>query len=265
MPATFTLTPSDFALLCDVIQTVARSSRLPRDEAEDFCQHVHLRLLERNYAPIAGFRGKSSLRTFLTVVVSRQLLDWRNSRYGKWRPSARARRLGPAAVDLDRLISRDGHPVEEAIAILQARRPSMNAAAVRELASQLPRRSKIRTFVPDNLEGLATGTFEDPVETAEAAAEQRQTMGMLRRAFGRLSDEDRRLLSLRFEQRMPIPAIASFLGEPAKPLYRRISKLVSALRRSLAAMNDAGADMKSASRQGSPALFPSKALHRMSG
>jgi RNA polymerase sigma factor (sigma-70 family) len=220
------------SLLSDVIVHVAR--RLPREERDDFTQTVQLRLLERNYAPLARFQGKCSLRTFLTVVVSRLLLDWRNSRYGKWRPSARARRLGPVAVELDRLISRDGHPVEEAIRIAQGRRPSMDSAALRQLASQLPRRVKIKTFVPDDIEGLAIAAFEDPVETAEAAAAHQQTLGMLRRACARLSDDDRRLLYLRFEEKMPISAIAASLGEPAKLLYRRIGRLLSALRCSLA-------------------------------
>jgi len=45
-------------------------------------------------ALLAKFEGRSSLRTFLTVVIQRLFLDHRISAWGKWRPSAEARRGG---------------------------------------------------------------------------------------------------------------------------------------------------------------------------
>ena len=49
-------TPStaDFQLLCDVIATVARTSGLPPQDADDFCQQAHLRLVERQICPAGG-------------------------------------------------------------------------------------------------------------------------------------------------------------------------------------------------------------------
>ena len=44
MPGSHSVSSSDFTLLCDVIAAVARHSGLPGDEAQDFSQHVHLRL-----------------------------------------------------------------------------------------------------------------------------------------------------------------------------------------------------------------------------
>ena len=67
---------------------------------------------ERGYDIIDRFEGRSSLRTYLTVVISRMLLDWRNSKYGKWRPSKAALSLGEHAVDLERLMSRDGYTAD---------------------------------------------------------------------------------------------------------------------------------------------------------
>ena len=40
--------------------------------------------------------------------------DWRNARWGKWRPSAEARRQGALATHLERLMRRDGLTFEEA-------------------------------------------------------------------------------------------------------------------------------------------------------
>lgn len=228
------VSPSDFALLCDVIASVARRSGLPGDEAQDFSQHVHLRLLEKNYAPLAMFAGQSSFRTYLTVVVNRLLLDWRNARFGKWRPSAVAERLGPAAVDLDRLITRDGHDVDQAVSIVAGYPGAPSPAALRAIAETLPARTKVRAVVVDDLEPLHLGGFVDPIEREQDAAAQQQLIRALRRACRTLPEADRYLLFLRFSRQMAVPAIAEVLGEPAKPLYRRLERIYAALRRTIA-------------------------------
>lgn len=232
MPAS-TIAPSDFTLLCDVITYVARTSGFQREDAEDFSQHCHLRLLERNYAPLALFSGQSTLRTFLTVVVKRLLMDWRDSRQGKWRPSTAAKRLGSEAVDIDRLISRDGHTEDEAIAIVAGRQTALSVQALRAMARQLPRRTRFQTVAPEDIEMLSVGVFDDPVERAELRAAKGRALRALREACKRLPEPDRRLLHLRFGKKLSIPAIATLLDTPSKPLYRRIDAILSSLRRPL--------------------------------
>ncbi len=100
--------PEELAVLDQAIRRVVRASRLPSEDAADFSQSVHLRLLERGYEPFRRFAGRSALRTFLAVVVRRMLIDWQRATLGKWRPPAAAVRLGPHAVALARLIGRDG-------------------------------------------------------------------------------------------------------------------------------------------------------------
>lgn len=234
MPGSQSVSPSDFALLCDVVASVARHSGLPGDEAQDFSQHVHLRLLEKNYAPLAMFAGQSSFRTYLTVVVNRLLLDWRNARFGKWRPSAAAERLGPVAVDLDRLITRDGHDIDQAIHVVAAHPGAPSAAALRAIAEQLPARTKVRAIAVDDLEPLHVGGFMDPVEAEQDAVARQQMIRSLKGACRTLPEADRYLLFLRFSRQMAVPAIAEELGEPAKPLYRRLERIYAALRRALA-------------------------------
>ena len=149
------LSPAEFELLCQVIAMVARTSGLPHQDAEDFAQHAHVHLMERQYAPATTFSGRSSLRTYLTVVVRRLLLDWRNARFGKWRASSVARRLGPAAVALDRLMFRDGHRLDEAVAKLKGRPACTQSAPLRRLASLLPQRAKVQAVVPETFDGFA--------------------------------------------------------------------------------------------------------------
>src|SRR5204863_42105 len=87
---------------------VSRRHRLTASEADDFSSAVRLHFIERKYEPLRRFEGRSSLRTYLTVVVSHLFLDYRNRQWGKWRPSAEATRVGPVAILFERLVVRDG-------------------------------------------------------------------------------------------------------------------------------------------------------------
>ena len=245
MPAPILLSPSDFALLCRVIRAVARASRLPASEAEDFSQWVHLSLLQRNYAPLTRYTGRSSLQTYVTVLVRRLLLDWRNMRFGKWRPSAWARRNGPIAVNLDRLVSRDHYSVDEAVNLLSGRPGYPPPDALRALAVQVPARCRPRPVPCDDLAPLVATDFADPVEAKQDVLAKRRLLRSLRGACEQLAPLDRHLLHLRFEKNLPVVAIAERLGVTAKPLYRRIDKVVASLRRALA-VTHAGQRIRSA-------------------
>lgn len=232
MLAAHTPSPSEFALLCKVIDAVTRTSGLGESQAEDFSQWIHLRLLERNYEPLTRFAGRSTLQTYLTVVVRRLLLDWRNAEFGKWRPSRWAHRIGGAAIDLDRLLTRDGYRMDEAIAILQDRAGAPPPAVLRELAYRVPRRN-CRRNVPYH-EAERSVNFEDPVQAEEASIARRKLLGHLKDAYQQLSPADRDLLRLRFFRNLPVVTIARLLGVPAKRLYARIDRVVLSMRPAIA-------------------------------
>jgi RNA polymerase sigma factor for flagellar operon FliA len=225
---------SDLVLLGEVIRSVVRRGRLSPADAEDFSQSVHLKFLETGYEAFARFDGRSSLRTYLTTVVWRLLLDSRNAAYGKWRPSAAARRLGAEAVQLDRLINRDGLPVEEAIQVA-ARAPAASPDPVlRRIADRLPRRRRA-VFVAEEVLHLVARESPDPIEARDRAARARQTRIALGQAFNHLNPEERLLVSLRFRQSMTVREIAGLLNVDAKRLYRTFDRLVGKLRRDMGA------------------------------
>src|SRR5690348_9058839 len=103
----------------DSLRCVARRQRLGVDEAEELGSIVRLKLVEDSYAILRKYQGRSSLTTYLTKVISRILLDWRAARWGRWRASAAARRLGPTAVLFEVLTRRDGLTFAEACETLR--------------------------------------------------------------------------------------------------------------------------------------------------
>jgi RNA polymerase sigma factor for flagellar operon FliA len=223
---------SDLVLLGEVIRGVVRRGRLSSADAEDFSQGVHLKFLETGYEAFDRFDGRSSLRTYLTTVVWRLLLDRRNAAYGKWRPSAAARRLGAEAVRLDRLINRDGLTIEEAIQVASRAPAASPDRVIRRLADRLPRRRRA-VIVADDALHLVAREAPDPIEAREREARTRQTRIALDQAFNQLNPEERLLVSLRFRQSMTVREIAGVFKIDPKQLYRTFNRLVDKLRRDM--------------------------------
>jgi len=65
-------------LIGEVTAHVCRRHRLSADESEDFMSEVRLHFIEREFEPLRRFEGRSSLRTYLTVVITRLFLNYRN-------------------------------------------------------------------------------------------------------------------------------------------------------------------------------------------
>jgi len=241
-------TAPQLTLLDAVIGAVARAHRLKREDAQDFAQSVHLRLAERQYDVFARFAGRSSLRTFLTVVVRRLLLDWRNAQQGKWRSSAEARRRGAWAIELERLVYRDGQPIEEALTRLCARpdAPSRHSLAV--LLGDLPFRPK-RAF-DTVLSDIADSRIDDYVDAIERSRDRRQVSAAVAGALRALPPDDRRLIALRYGRGQRIGDIARAQRVEPKVLYRRVERAMRSLRaatRSAAGHGQGGCRRESAS------------------
>lgn len=225
-------------LVSRIIREVSRRARLSPDDALDFGQSVQLRLIEQQYKPIRQFSGRSSLRTYLTVVIRRMLLDWRRTQSGKWRSSAAARRLGPTAVALERLIYQGGHTLAEAIQILQARPGAPEKAEFERVAHQIPVRWTFRTVSIEDVHFTGATSFEDPVERAEEYEASVALRQRLSAALEALPATDRALLDLRYRQMLRVPAIAAALNADDKTLYRRCEKALRTLRSALQAHDD---------------------------
>ena len=92
---------------------LSRRSGLPEHEAEEFRSWALFKLVENDSRVLARWEGRSSFSTYLNVALSNLLRDYRIQVWGKWRPSAQARRGGSMAVLLERLWIRDGLSLDE--------------------------------------------------------------------------------------------------------------------------------------------------------
>jgi RNA polymerase sigma factor for flagellar operon FliA len=225
-------------LIDRITRFVARRHRLDPAEAEEFQSIVRLKLIEDDYRILRQFQQRSALSTFLATVINRLFLDYRVSLWGKWRPSAEARRAGPIAVRLEMLMGRDGLSFDEACEVLTVtERVDVSPAALHGLRLTLPVRSP-RRFVSDELlaERVDPGVdLESRLIDEERAAAHQRVRSALAQAMDELPAQDRLILQMRFEQGLTIAQVARALRLDAKPLYRRIERLLAGLRRTLEA------------------------------
>ncbi len=190
----------------EAIRRVCSRHRLVQVDAQDFSGTVHLHIIKDDYAVLRNFREQSSIETYLHTVVGNQFQDWRNAKWGKYRPSPGARRRGPIAVHLERLIVRDGLTFEQAYETL-------------------------RTNFSDVLaEHAATARPDEPIMRREAAESAQAASRVLARAVSNLSTEDQLIARMRFGDGFQVAQIARALHLDQRQLYRRIDRFLAELR-----------------------------------
>lgn len=223
-------------LIDQIVRTTGRRRHLSAEQ-EEFAGFVRLRLIEDDYAVLRKFQHRSSMRTYLAAVIERLSLDFCVERWGRWRPSAVADRLGPVAVLLERLVTRDGHTLGEAIEIVQTGHAAgISAGELRDLWEQLPARHKT-TEVGEEAAATVPSTqnSETHVEDAELRVDMGRLERTLRSAFANVPDQDRVLVALRFDQELSMVEIARLTGSSVPTLHRRLDRTIKELRRALSA------------------------------
>ena len=234
-----------------VAESAGRRAGMPRQEVEDFVSQVKVKLIEGDYAVLRKHRGDSRLSTFLTTVVHNQFKDYCNHKWGKFRPSAAARRLGPEAKALERLLVIDGRDLESAIETLKTNhKVETSRQRLREVAAELPQRCASRYFVGEEaLEQRPSRAPEADAERRvaddERAASAARVEEVLSAALEALSARDLLMLKLFYRDGLTVAAIATALRLKARPLYTRKEKCLRTLRVTLEAQGLTWEDVRS--------------------
>jgi RNA polymerase sigma factor (sigma-70 family) len=229
---------ANLPIIDGAIGQVCRRNHLRADEADDFASEVRLHIIERNYEPLRKFEGRSKLRTYLMVVVNNLFLDYRNRLWGRWRPSVEAKRQGPTAILVERLVVRDGRSFDEVVETLRTHYGLEVDAALQKVCVRLAKRAPARQFVGE----LEAGSVPSAGPLPDANVLRREHDFLAKRvqtALDRvkqvLSAEERLILKMQFEDGVSVADIARALHINQKKLYRRLEKLLARLREGLEA------------------------------
>jgi RNA polymerase sigma factor (sigma-70 family) len=222
------------------IAYVCHRNHLSPQDGEEFNSEVKTKLIEANYAVLRKFEGRSSFSTYMTTVIQRLYFQWRVQMWGKWRPSAEAKRLGEKAITLERLLTRDGFTYSEALETLTTgtrafTREEVEAIYLR-LPERMPRPVLVSAVAPDAAPAVDA---EKDLFTAERRKTARAAAAAVDEAIAGMDPESRVILQMRFWNSKKVPEIATALRMEAKRLYKKIDRLLETLR---AALENAGID-----------------------
>ena len=220
-------------LIDRIVGFVCRRNHLDAPESDEFASHVRFKLLEDDYSVIRKFEGRSSLSTYLTTVIQRLYFQYRVQLWGKWRPSAEAKRLGEKAITLERMLTRDDYTLGETIAILTTgSEPLYTRAEIEALYLRLPVRQPRPVLIADNSvpEMAAQSAADDGVMQHHRECTARVVATAMDGAMQSMEGEDQIILKMRFWHAAKVPDIAAALRIDQKKLYKRIDKLIATLR-----------------------------------
>jgi RNA polymerase sigma factor for flagellar operon FliA len=213
-----------------LVALICRRSGMDADATEDFTAEVKLRLVDDDYAVIRAFQNRSSFDVYMAAVIRRLLVDRRNHEWGKWRVSAAARRLGPMAVELERLLYRDWRTTADAVTVLNEKYPDESREELERLALRIPPRVRRLNVSLEHAVEVAA-----PVNTVDAAQMETavRLSGLVCAFIDSLEDQDQLIMYLRFQACMSVAQVARALHIDQQLLYRRLQKNFDALRDNL--------------------------------
>ena len=216
---------------------------MSHDEREDFESWALLRIIEKSPSIEQSFEGRCALTTFLDTVVKNLQRDFRISKWGKWRSSAKARELGTLAVALERLLYRERLPAAEAVQCVVERLGCWQATERQDLEdelwalmAELPIRVD-RRHVPsaDALHNLPDEAADRDFFVPPACSEIARLNRALRSALEGLAQHHREVLELRYRGGHSFEEIGQRTGLRVQTLYGIVARSMKKLRRELEA------------------------------
>lgn len=128
-------------LIKKVVAQTCRRCNLKKEEGEELLSEVQDKIMADDYAVLRKLEGKDNLKSYLTIAIKNQMRDFQNHLWGKWRHSETAKRLGPMAMHLEKLL-REGYTFDETVAVLRTNhREEMSWQELNENAAKLPTRT----------------------------------------------------------------------------------------------------------------------------
>lgn len=221
--------------LAEIERAVSWATRrlcLPRDDAEEFRSWVYEKLIEDDYRILRDFGNRSSLATYLVTVILNLGRDYRTQKWGRWRPSAAAERLGLVAMQLETLLYRDGFSLDEAVESLRSNHAvKLSKVEIVDLAAKLPARTPLAFEGEAKIASAAAGTRTDArVLEQERGETLRRTQEALAESLAVLSVEDRLVLKMHYQSGLTIAAIATALDLDQRTLYTRRDRCLRQLK-----------------------------------
>lgn len=190
--------------------------------------------------------GRATFSTWLGAVVRNLCIDWHRKENGRHRAFGSVARRDVTDQLLFEVVFRRGFSAVEAREELSRRCVELSVAAVEERIQDLRRCLSSRQLwllssgntMLDSIDGEEGGTYVveplDPTPDPEALAVLRETHQHVSAALASLTDSDRLLVRLRYQEGLTLQQVARLVGlKDAQAADRRLRDIIDHLRRAL--------------------------------
>lgn len=190
--------------------------------------------------------GRATFSTWLCAVVRNLCLDWHRKENGRYRVFGSVARRNATDQLLFEVLFRQGFSTEEARQELSRRGVELSFVAVEERICELRRCLSSRQLwllssgkaVLRSLEGEEEGSYivdpPDPAPDPEALVALRETHRQVSVALASLTESDRLLVRLRYQEGLTLQQVAKLVGlRDAQTADRRLRDIIDNLRKAL--------------------------------
>jgi RNA polymerase sigma factor (sigma-70 family) len=190
--------------------------------------------------------GRARFSTWLCAVVRNLCLDWHRKEHGRQRVFGSVARRSTMDQLLFELVFRRGLSAEEAREELSRRGVELSFAALEEKICDIRRCLSSRQLwllssgkaMLDSIEGEEDGTYSvelaDPSPDPESLLALRDTHRHVSAALASLTDSDRLLIRLRYQEGLTLQQVARLVGlKDAQTADRRLRDIIDHLRQAL--------------------------------
>jgi len=190
--------------------------------------------------------GRATFSTWLCAVVRNLCLDWHRKEHGRHRIFSSVVRRSATDQLLFELVFRRGFSAEESREELKRRGVDLSFAAVEERICDLRRCLSSRQLwllssgksMLDSIGGEEEGNYvvepADPAPDPEALMALRETHQHISAALASLTESDRLLVRLRYQEGLTLQQVAKLVGlKDAQTADRRLRDIIDHLRQAL--------------------------------
>jgi RNA polymerase sigma factor (sigma-70 family) len=228
-----------------LIFQVVRHFEADKDHASDCFQFVCERLCEARFRRLRRFKpiGPAKFSTWLRAVVRNLCLDWRRQQFGRRRLFSSISRLSEFDQEIFRLVHEGRATEEEALALLRPKFPNVTSTMVSQAVERinqaltgtqnwlLQARSLLGAKQSADASPEKQDKFIDSAPDPEALAIRAERTRALNHALRGLSNAERLLIKLRFDQELTLDQIAKLLElGNAQRVDRQIKQILLTLR-----------------------------------
>jgi len=223
---------SFFRLAKLLIERLCILKELTEDEKEEFTSYA----LEKVVIAFKKFKGKSSERTYLTIVIRNAFQDFIRQKRGRWRVPQKVKKLGQEAELLFTLRYREGRDFDDAYNILSSCFNSVpSVQVIKDLWEKLEefytRQKPVYVSFEDiTARELYLSSLVENVDSSLTEQKYEELIVLLEKLVNELPEDYRLILRMHFEQGVKISALARIFNTTRGKMERRIKKILKVLK-----------------------------------